>query len=66
MAVTVDKGGLVAREQVWITAWCAVASASNCTGSRYAASWADDCLSEFDKRFAAIQPTDRRTPEQAE
>lgn len=39
------------RETVWVRAWCAVASAANCTSKKAPAEWADACLAEFDKRF---------------
>lgn len=39
------------RRQLWIDAWCAVASAWNCKEPIAATSWADKALKEFDNRF---------------
>lgn len=39
------------REQVWLTAWAAVARAENCRESSSAKVWADKCLEAFDATF---------------
>lgn len=42
---------LTPREQVWTTAWAAVAAAITCREASAATRWADDCLRDFDTRF---------------
>lgn len=51
MEIEVSKDGEVLRKQVWLTAWCYVATASNCNDQEAPARWADKCLSDFDERF---------------
>lgn len=38
-------------EEIWIRAWVAVASASNCTNPASPRNWADGCLNAFRERF---------------
>ena len=37
--------------EVWLDAWCAVASSDNCYETYAAIRWADRCLKDFRKRF---------------
>lgn len=46
-----NKDGTIHREQVWLSAWIAVATSSNCSDIKIANVWADKCLMEFDVRF---------------
>ena len=39
------------RKQVWLDAWCACASAFNCSQAEVATKWADKALAAFDERF---------------
>ena len=39
------------REEVWIRAWCAVASTEACTTREQATRWDDACLNAFDQVF---------------
>ena len=39
------------RDEVWLKAWCAVASAWNSENSSVCDSWADKCLKAYDDRF---------------
>lgn len=43
------------RESVWLEAWCATASATNCTNVDSPTRYADECLSKFDERFPAAK-----------
>jgi len=43
------KDQLTKREQAWLSAWCAVAI--NAGSKSITAEWADECLTQFDKRF---------------
>ena len=60
--IDITKDGTVNREAVWLTAWCMVAAASNCTDKTFPAKWADECLVEFDKRFPAPAGEGAREP----
>lgn len=51
MKIDIDRDGKTSRQQVWLTAWCYVATASNCVDKDAPAKWADQCLSDFDERF---------------
>lgn len=42
---------LPADQQVWLTAWCAVASCWNTKEQRVCSKWADACLEDFRARF---------------
>lgn len=53
MKIDIAREGKISREQVWLTAWCMVATADNCTHKAAPTRWADECLQEFDKRFPA-------------
>lgn len=46
------------RQHVWSTAWAATASSWACKQPEVATSWADACLSDFDKRFPAPKGPD--------
>lgn len=39
-------------KQLWVDAWVAVASSSNCSSVSVPASWADKAVEEFKKRFS--------------
>lgn len=41
----------ITRQNVWLKAWCAVASSQSCEYYEIATDWADKCLEDFDKRF---------------
>lgn len=41
----------ITREEVWLRAWCSVASSGNCCTEDIATEWADKCLQEFEERF---------------
>lgn len=51
MSDIVSKGGNVSREQVWLSAWLAVARAESCLKPDVPATWADGCLKAFDRQF---------------
>jgi len=38
-------------QDVWLKAWCSVASAGDCREVSTATNWADKCLEEFKERF---------------
>lgn len=42
---------MTTREQVWLAAWAACASAANTLYKDVPTSWADMCLTDFDSRF---------------
>lgn len=44
---------MITREEVWLRAWTAVAKSEAFGSTEMTTRWADDCLTEFDKRFAA-------------
>ena len=44
------------REQAWLMAWCAVASATDCKKPEVATDWANACLAGFDKQFPSPAP----------
>jgi len=46
-----SKDEVLNREAVWLTAWCAVATSSNCHYPDSPGRWADRCLKDFDERF---------------
>lgn len=46
-----EERGLIPRQEIWLRAWCAVASASNVYKEAECADWADACLKDFDSRF---------------
>lgn len=37
--------------KVWLSAWCATASAANCSSKETAANWADMCVAHYKARF---------------
>jgi hypothetical protein len=39
------------RQELWINAWVACCSASNCTRKDIPTTWADTALEDFDERF---------------
>lgn len=51
ISITIDKDGEVARRQVWLSAWLAVATSDSCYSKDAPAAWADRCLEAFDSRF---------------
>jgi len=50
---TQEDRGVPIRQEVWLRAWCYVASSSNVNNKETCAKWADKCLSDFDDRFTA-------------
>ncbi|CAL9998187.1 hypothetical protein VPHD479_0383 [Vibrio phage D479] len=46
------------RRDVWVRAWTSTANANDCREKDVATSWADTCLSEFDKRFKSFEVSD--------
>jgi hypothetical protein len=50
LQVEPQSNQLTKREQIWLNAYCSVANAFNST-KEVSASWADECLKQFDKRF---------------
>lgn len=46
-----NERGALSRDRVWLLSWLQVATSSSCLKPAVAASWADHCLAEFDKRF---------------
>lgn len=46
-----NKDGDILRQEAWIRAWCAVATANDCKEAKIAALWANACLAAFDKAF---------------
>lgn len=45
------KNKLTREEEIWIRAWMAVASASDCKESSVPGIWADNCLRKFKETF---------------
>jgi hypothetical protein len=45
------KLGRAEQGKIWLDAWLAVASASNCTSKYKTSEWADSALEEYNKRF---------------
>jgi hypothetical protein len=43
-------------EEVWITAWTAVAQHPGCGSTDVATNWADKCLFDFNSRFRVDEP----------
>lgn len=66
MADILDKSANVCREQVWLSAWLAVARAEGCRDAGIAASWADKCLAAFDERFPTDDAARGFAPREAE
>lgn len=46
-----ERKGKTTEAEVWLMAWLAVSASSNCTTSKVAANWADNCVASFRKRF---------------
>lgn len=54
MVKDVEKDGqpvLTVDQQVWLSAWVAVANTVNCTSKEIPAIWADECLTKFKLKF---------------
>lgn len=54
MNIELNKDNDIVRKQVWLTAWCAVATADNCSDIDAPQRWADQCLKAFDERFGKL------------
>lgn len=49
--MNIDIEPKLSEEEVWVRAWCFTANATTCHTADIAASWADKCLKDFQKRF---------------
>lgn len=49
---------LTPEQEVWLRAWCAVASSAACRQPSIAAGWATKCLEAYRKQFPPEKPKD--------
>jgi hypothetical protein len=65
-----QNNNLTPDQHVWLSAWCAVASAVGCATPETAKNWADNCLHDFQQKFSKevtprqqLEPSELLRPE---